>query len=86
MDIGRVQAWQKWVGKSRCNWTGYLHTAGIVLSLGHSDVEPSLLISSSGCCNCSIGLLVGAVDSQLIKRDLRLETMSVQLKIISGVQ
>ena len=63
-----------------------LHVTGIVLGLGHPDVKASLLISCSGCCNCSIGLLVGAVDSQLIKRDLRLETMSVQLKIISGVQ
>ena len=48
----------------------YLHAAGIVLRLGHPDVESSLLISSSGGCNCSIGLLVGAVDGQLIKRNL----------------
>ena len=48
----------------------YLHASGIVLRLGHPDVESSLLISSSGGCNCSIGLLVGAVDGQLIKRHL----------------
>jgi hypothetical protein len=47
-----------------------LHTAGIVLGLGHPDVKASLLISGSGCCNCSTGLLVGAVDGQLIKRNL----------------
>ena len=74
------------MGNNRCNWTGYLHAAGIVLSLCHPDVESSLLISGSGSSYCSIGLLVGTVDGQLIKRDLRLETMSVQLKIISGVQ
>ena len=49
----------------------YLHTASIVLGLGHPDVKASLLISGSGCCNCSTGLLVGAVDGQLIKGDLR---------------
>ena len=48
----------------------YLHAAGIVLSLGHPDVESSLLISGSGRCNCSTGLLVGAVHGQLIKCDL----------------
>ena len=48
----------------------YLHSAGIMLGLGHPDVKASLLISGSGCCNCSIGLLVGAVDGQFIKCDL----------------
>ena len=48
----------------------YLHATGIMLGLGHPDVESSLLISGSGGCNCSIGLLVGAVDGQLIKRHL----------------
>ena len=54
----------------RCLEGNYLHATGIVLGLGHPDVESSLLISSSGGCNCSIGLLVGAVDGQLIKRHL----------------
>ena len=48
-----------------------LHAAGIVLGLGHPDVKASLLISGSGRCNCSTGLLVGAVDGQFIKSDLR---------------
>ena len=48
----------------------YLHTASIVLGLGHPDVEASLLISGSGSCNCGTGLLVGAVDGQLIERNL----------------
>ena len=39
-----------------------------MLGLGHPDVKSSLLISS--CSRC-IGLLVGVVDSQLVKRDLR---------------
>ena len=42
-----------------------------MLRLGHPDVKSSLLISCSSCCNCSTGLLVGAVDSQLVKRNLR---------------
>ena len=45
----------------------YLHAAGIMLGLGHPDVESSLLISSSGRCNCSIGLLMGTIDGQLVK-------------------
>ena len=49
----------------------YLHTARIVLGLGHSYVEASLLISSGSCCHSSTGLLVGAVNGQLIKCDLR---------------
>ena len=47
-----------------------LHATGIVLGLRHPDVKSSLLISSSGRCNCSTGLLVGTVDGQLIKRHL----------------
>ena len=49
-----------------------LHATGIVLGLRHPDVKSSLLISSSGRCNCSTGLLVGAVDGELIKCNLRL--------------
>ena len=41
-----------------------------MLGLGHPDVKSSLLIS--GCCSCNrgTGLLVGAVDNQLIKCNL----------------
>ena len=49
----------------------YLHTTSIELGLGHSYVEASLLISSGSCCHSSTGLLVGAVNGQLIKCDLR---------------
>ena len=49
-----------------------LHATSIMLGLGHPDVKSSLLISGSGCCNCSTGLLVGTVDGQLIKCDLGL--------------
>ena len=45
-----------------------LHSAGVMLGLGHPDVKSSLLI---GSCSRCIGLLVGVVDSQLVKRDLR---------------
>ena len=48
----------------------YLHAAGIMLGLGHPDVKACLLISGSGRCYCGTGLLVGAVDGELIKRDL----------------
>ena len=47
-----------------------LHAAGIMLGLGHPNVKSSLLISGCGCCNRGIGLLVGAVNSQLVKCDL----------------
>ena len=42
-----------------------------MLGLGHPDVKSSLLICGSCCCDCSTGLLVGTVDGQFIKRDLR---------------
>ena len=48
-----------------------LHATGIVLGLRHPDVKSSLLISGSGRCNCSTGLLMGAVDGELVKRNLR---------------
>ena len=54
-----------------CHGKACLHAASIVLRLGHTDVKSSLLISGSGRCNCSTGLLVGTVDGQLIKRDLK---------------
>ena len=41
-----------------------------MLGLGHPNVKSSLLISGCGCCNRGIGLLVGAVNSQLVKCDL----------------
>ena len=39
-----------------------------MLGLGHPDVKSRLLICS---CNCRIGLLVGVVNSQLVKGNLR---------------
>ena len=42
-----------------------------MLGFGHPNVKTSLLISGSGRCNSSAGLLMGAVNGQLIKCDLK---------------
>ena len=49
----------------------YLHTASIVLCLGHPDIKASLLTSGSHCGGYCTGLLDSAVDGQLIKGNLK---------------
>ena len=43
------------MGKAR------LHSASIMLSLGHPDIKASLLICGSDCSRYCTGLLIGAV-------------------------
>ena len=72
----RGKDWYNWAKEPgpimKCGHQRYskacLHAAGIMLGLGHPDIKSSLLIGSSSCC---IGLLVGVVDGQLVKCDLR---------------
>ena len=74
----RGKDWYNWAKEPgpimKCGHQRYskacLHAAGIMLGLGHPDVKSSLLIGGSGRCNSSTGLLMGAVDGQLVKRDL----------------
>ena len=54
--------------RPQCYSNACLHATGIMLGLGHPDVKSRLLICS---CNCRIGLLVGVVNSQLVKGNLR---------------
>ena len=55
-----------------------LHAPSVVLSLGHPNVKASLLVGGSGRGSYCTGLLVGVVDSQLIKGNLQ--------KIVGGEQ